>query len=444
MRPVRARLFALAVAAVAATAFGIPATATAFQVGGAQAGGRLIAPGRTAPAAVSDQNGGVIVASRDLNTGIAVVNRYAAGGAALWDQGLAFPNASGVQLLSDGAGGAIVAVQHPESPTMTVGRILQSGATTWQASFPVGALVSGGDGGAWVISQAGELFADGITAAGDLRPRLQISASPDSEALPTALGDGNGGAWLAWRAAQQETQFALRLQHIAADGSVWDAPADVAGSSEPNLTPSLSLDGRGGVLVSWTAAERLWIHDYGADGLPAWNSVVTLDVPAGGVASVQGEGGAAFVAWTRRLRSGPLPTDLLHVSYIGSSGALWWTRNVASVPGGVLDLKMSVASGAAAVGWQASHWPVVGGALDPDLFVYRVTAGGAETYPPSARDLASSLGPDAFGSIVDAGGGSVVAVFTQSPCFRGDVTGVAMQRISPAGARSFGADGACP
>lgn len=444
MRPVRARLLALAVAAVAATAFVVPSSAGAFAPGGARAGGRLIAPGRTAPAAVGDGAGGAIVVSRNLNTGTAVINRYAADGRPLWDQGLSFPNATGTQLLTDGAGGAIVAVQHPDSATMTVGRILHSGATTWQASFPVGALVSGGDGGAWVISQSGELFADGITPGGDLRPRLQISSSPDSEALPTALGDGAGGAWLAWRAAKEGDQFALRLQHLSAGGAVWDAPADVAGSSEPNLTPSLSLDGRGGVLVSWTAADRLWIHDYGLDGRPGWDAVVTLDVPAGGIAAVQGEGGAAFVGWTRRLRAQPLPVDLLHVSYIGSTGALWWTRNVASVSGGVLDLQITVAGGAATVGWQASHWPVAGSALDPDLFVYRVTAGGAETYPPQTRTLASSLGPDAFGSLVDGGAGSIVAVFTQSPCFRDDATGVAMQRIAPGGARAFSADGACP
>lgn len=444
MRPVRVRASVLAVAAAAVAALFASASAGAFSLGGGRAGGKLIAAGRAAPDAVSDGAGGTIMSSRDLAGGIAVVNRFDAAGAPAWDQGISFPDASGVQLASDGDGGAVVAVQHPDSAVMTVGRILHAGATTWQATFPVGALVSGGDGGAWVISQSGEIFADGIDPAGSLRPRLQVTASTDSESLPVALGDGDGGAYLAWRAAASETQFALRLQHLSSDGTLWDAPAEVAGSSEPSMTPRLALDGRGGVIVSWHAAGFLWIHDYSSDGAPVWDSVATIPATADTVSAVAADDGAVFVAWSRRLRAAPLPVDLLHISFIGTAGALHWTRNVASVDGGVLDLRLIAGDRAATVAWQSASLPVAGPALDPDLFVYRVTAGGAETYPPHLRTLADSLGPESLGALVDGGAGLVVAVFTQTPCFRGDVSGVAMQRIGPSGARAFAADGACP
>lgn len=444
MRPVRVRASVLAVAACAATALFASASAGAFSLGTARAGGKLIAAGRAAPDAVSDGDGGVIVSARDVGDGVAVVNRFGPAGAPLWDQGIAFPDAAGVALASDGNGGAVVAIQHPESPTMTVGRILHSGATTWQARFPAGAIVSGGDGGAWVISQAGEIFADGIDAAGGLRPRLQITTSSDTESLPVAIGDGHGGAFLAWRAAVTETQFALRLQHLASDGTLWAAPAEVAGSSESSMSPHLASDGRGGVIVSWQAAGLLWIHDYSAAGRPVWDRVVTVPASDAAVAAVAADDGAVFVAWSRRLRAAPMPVDLLHLSFVGTGGALHWTRNVATVDGGVLDIRLLAGGGAATVAWQSASLPVVGPALDPDLSIYRATAGGAETYPANRRTLANSLGPDGLGALVHGGGGSVVAVFTQTPCFRTDVTGVAMQRIASDGSRSFAADGACP
>lgn len=444
MRQVRVHALALAVAATAAAALGASSGASAFSLGGARAGGTLIAAGRTAPDAVSDGAGGVIVSSRDIADGVAVVNRFGPDGRPVWAQGISFPDASGIQLASDGDGGAVVGVHHPDSASMTVGRILHEGATTWQASFPSGSLVAGGDGGAWVISQSGEIFADGIDASGALRPRLQITTAPDSESLPVAIGDGRGGAYLAWRAAITETQFALRLQHLSAGGTLWPAPAEVAGSSEPSLTPHLTLDGRGGVIVSWQATQTLWVHDYGADGMPVWDRVVTIPATADTRWAVAADRGEVFVAWARRLRQPPLTTDLLHVSFVGTSGALHWTRNVESASGGVLDLRLIAADRAATVAWQHAPLVVAGPALDPDLSVYRVTSGGAETYPSHARPLATSLGPESLGALVDGGSGAVNAVFTQTPCFRGDVSGVALQRISANGSRAFSADGACP
>ena len=443
MRRASLRTFALALVAVTAAALAASPAATAAAFG-SRAGGKLIAPGRTAPAAVTDGAGGVIVSSRDATDGVAVVNRYDALGSPVWDQGIEFPDASGIQLAADGSGGAIVAVHHPDSAVMTVGRILHSGATTWQARFPSGALVAGGDGGAWIVSQSGEIFADGVDAAGALRPRLQVTTSPDAESLPVAIGDGAGGAYLAWRAALSETQFALRLQHLTAAGALWAAPAEVAGSSDSSITPRLAPDGRGGVVVSWDAAGLVWVHDYSSDGIPVWDQVVTIPATEGTVSAVGASGGEVFVAWTRRLRTLPSPTDVLNVSFVASTGAMHWTRHVAVVDNGVRGLTIDAAVGAAVVAWEHAAIPFAGAALDPDLSIYRVTSGGEETYPAHRRPLADSFGPESLGALVAAGGGSVVAVFTQTPCFRGDVSGVAMQRIAAGGERSFRADGACP
>ncbi|MGH2829184.1 MAG: hypothetical protein ACRDJM_01740, partial [Actinomycetota bacterium] len=429
MPPHRVRALGLA-AAVALLAVCVPAASGAFTLS-SNAGGRLIAPGRTGASAISDGAGGAIVASRDPTTATAVLNRYAPDGSALWAQGLSFAGATGIEIAPDGAGGVIVGVPDDASPGMIVGRILHSGATTWQATFPSGVLASGGDGGAWVVSQGGELFVDGITAAGVLRPRVQLSAeSLGSESFPAAIGDGAGGAYFAWRVATGGEQFALRLQHIDAGGAMWPQAADVAGSSESGIAPHLSPDGRGGVLVSWHAAGQMWVHDYGIDGAPAWERVLTLSgaSPQFHIAAAGGPG--AYVVWTRRLRAEPLPVDMLSVTYV-ENGAARWTRNLDSVDGGVLDVRaVSQAGGAAlAVGWQSAQLPVVGPAVDPDLSIARVTAAGFGAYGlDGAKPLATSLGPDTFGALVDGGGGSVVAVFTQSPCLRGDASGVAMQR----------------
>ncbi len=434
------RLRALAGVAALATLV-LPAASGAFSVSRAS-GGRLVAPGLSAPEAIADGDGGVIISARDGSTGTTVVNRYSASGARLWDQGISYEDTNGVQLEPDGAGGAIVGVERAEPSSLMLARILSGGATTWQASFPPGILAAGGDGGAWVLSQSGELFADGITSAGAPRSRVQVTTSADNESLPAATGDGDGGAYLAWRSSKNDTQFAIELQHLRADGTLWQQAAQVAGSSEPGIAPSVAPDGRGGVLVSWYAAGYLWVHNYDADGLPRWNQVVTL--PAGAARSnvVAADQGGVYVVWSMRLRAHPLAVDLVKVTYVGPTGATHWTQNAGTADGGVLDLRATSAAGAVVVGWQTALIPVIGAAIDTDLHIARIKADGAPAYEQSA--LASSLGPEAFGSIVDGKGGSVLAVFTQSPCLRADVSGVAIQRIRPDGTRDFGADGSCP
>lgn len=429
----------LAVAAAAVVAAAVPLPSSAFTPGGTH-GGRLIAPGFSSPVAVTDGASGSIIAMQDATTGTTLVNRFGPTGAKLWNQGISYQDSNGVQLEPDGTGGAIVGVQRDDDG-LTLARILSSGATTWQAQFAGGIVAAGGDGGAWVVSQSQELFADGITAAGEPRPRVQLTSSPAAETLPVAVGDGEGGIYLAWRSALNDTQFSIQLQHLSADGSLWDAPANVAGSSDGNLTPQIGLDGRGGVVVWWHAAGTLWVADYASDGSPRWGRTLTFP-GASPTAAVVGAEHGVFVAHARILRQPPLATELLSVSYAGANGVLHWTRNIATADGGILDLQTAPAGDAIAVGWQTGLLPPVGSVLDTDLHVARITADGGAPYGNQA--LATNLGPEAFGSLVEAGAGSVVAVFTQAPCLRSEVTGVAIQRIAPDGRRAFGADGACP
>lgn len=442
--PVLARLAAVVVVALG-LALPLPAGAA---LGSGSAGGRLIAPGRAAPQAVADGAGGVIVSSRDLSTGAAVLNRYAPAGVALWDLGLAFPDAAGVQLVSDGAGGAIVAVEDPDEASMTVGRIRASGATTWQVRSPLGLLASGGDGGAWILYQSAGLWADGIAADGSIRPRTQIAGSADAAAMPAAVGDEAGGVWIAWRAAAAGGHFAIRLQHLSGAGTLWEQPAEVAGSSEAAITPALALDGRGGVLVSWRASGHLWVHDVyeaGGQGRFRWDRVFLVAIGSAAPVAVAADGlGGVFVASTVRLRDEPLPLDLLTVSFLGPDGAMRWSRSVASVEGGVLDLEAAATPGAMTLGWQEAGLPQAGRVFDTDLYLWRVASDGSTSYAEHEQPLATSLGPESFGSLADGGAGSVVAVFTQAPCLRPETAGVAMQRISADGARAFPADGGCP
>ncbi|MHB8510896.1 MAG: hypothetical protein ACYDCC_01850 [Actinomycetota bacterium] len=418
----------------------IPSSSSAFGISH-NAGGRLIEAGYSTPEGISDGAGGLIVAARDSSTGSVNVNRFDAMAAPMWSQGISYQSTSGLTLESDGSGGAIIAVN--TDTQMIVGRILHSGATTWQRTFPNGVLASSGDGGAWVVIEQGALIAQGVASDGTTRPEVQLAPESDSPSLPAVSEDGSGGTYLSWRVARSDGTFGLDLQHLSSSGTLWSNPVMVAGTTQSGVLPTLAPDGSGGVLVSWYASALYWVVDYRSDGTSKWNNAITVATSAADRAYAAADGtGGVFLTYLTRTSSLPFANDNINESYITATGTLQWSDIVASVKGGVLQMRVAPQYAAVVIGWQSAQVPIIGPAIDTDLSIQRVTSDDERSY--LSTSLASSLGPDSFGSLADAGNGTIDAVFTQAPCFQSSASGVAMQRIDADGTREFQADGACP
>jgi hypothetical protein len=253
------------------------------------------AGGQRFPVPVEDGEGGAIVAWGDLRNfvttgGDVYANRVTGTGgiAPGWPAAgvslVVAPEAQGasLQLVSDGTGGAIAAwTDYRYEPPPD----------------PIG----------------GDIFAQRVTAAGTIASGWPVDGLPVAVATSYQLytdmvADGVGGAYLVWEDYRdyENTNADLFGQRITGSGGIaqgWPANGlRVATGPGWQLTPSLVLDGQGGVLFAFErtfgAADDLFAQRVNADGMfPAgWPAEgVPLCVgprnDTGGVAVTDGAGG---------------------------------------------------------------------------------------------------------------------------------------------------------
>jgi hypothetical protein len=174
---------------------------------------------------ISDDAGGAIALAQS-------VQRIRASGNLPWGAAGA-SNTNGFALIGDGAGGAIV-VNTPSSPSdssIYAERFDSTGVARWgqprivsgvASGFPF-SIVSDGAGGAIVALMAqGDVVAQRVTSTGTVAGgwpatgRL-IAGGPTDQSFPATVGDGAGGAIIAWIDADLHE---IRVAHVGGDGIV--------------------------------------------------------------------------------------------------------------------------------------------------------------------------------------------------------------------------------
>jgi len=263
---------------------------------------------------------------------------------------------------------------------------------------------------------------------------------------PSLLGDGNGGAFLAW-----DYQGRIRLERIGSDGSVPPGlpggGANLYTSPHDQRYPLLIPDGSGGMYVVWT--DERWIAPqcpgHCGSGLPLEIYIVRLLAdfsvapgwPAGGMsvgapllpyfippqACTDGAGGL-IVAWSE-----PSSPDAgnIRARRFGPDGSSVWGDSptaVCSNTNGQFDPRLAPdGTGGAIIVWRDDRHVLPGYAL----FAQRISGAGVAQWNAQGVPVSTTQGVDAgparmiagadgsaFVSWVEAGGGAYVGRITAS------------------------------
>ena len=266
------------------------------------------------------------------------------------------------QVISGGDGGAIIAWRDGHSGTYSVyaQRLDASGTVQWPAE---GALIStspatvqdfvvqsisddsGGAIIAWVDQRSGtgsqnyDIYAQRVNSAGALLWMFNgtpICASANQQDSHRLVGDGSGGAIIAWADFRDGSSENIYAQHVNAVGQVRWAANGVAISTGAGFRyyPEIVGDGSGGAVVAWskrnllTNYEDIYSQRISALGTVLWTTdgVAIADTGSslGEVTMVSDNSGGAIIAFSDKRGAGDLN---LYAQHVDSSGVTRWTKN---------------------------------------------------------------------------------------------------------------------
>ncbi len=266
--------------------------------------------------AASDGSGGAIVVWQDGRLGAGNYDIYAqrvdGDGNRLWaPAGVPVCNMTNDQInptiVADGSGGAFIAwqdyrsgsefdvyVQHLDANGAVVGgRWIPSGLGICTATnsqfYP--ALAADGAGGLFIVWQDfrsgtdNHIFAQRVSGSGVVPANwpangTPVCQAPYSQYAPVVVGDGSGGAFIAWQDYRSGTTYHIFAQHLTADnaGLVADGvPITLAGNGQ--FSPQIAYDGQQGAFVTWYdsrsgSSNDIYVQRLDVQGRlnPAWNA----------------------------------------------------------------------------------------------------------------------------------------------------------------------------
>ena len=370
---------------------------------------------QTAPQAVSDGAGGVIVVWQDARAGAAGLDIYAqrlnTAGAAQWTAGgVAVCTASGDQrqpaVVADGQGGVVVAWVDGRSDTGDVyaQRLNAAGVVQWAANgaalcTATGlqqelAIVTDGQRGAIVVWQdrrggTGDIYGGRMTESGAAAwasDGVALCAAGGEQEKVAAVADGVGGATVAWvdpRGASRD----IYGQRVNASGAVqWSADGvAVCSAAGEQVGVVVSGDGAGGVVMVWqdgrpgAQGQDVYGQRLNAAGAAQWAAngvgvcVATGDQTAPWLAT--DPMGGMVVAWSDA-RSAANPD--VYVQHLSVAGAAQWTAGGVRVcdAANTQDAARVIADG---LGGAAVVWRDYRAGATCDLYGQHVDAGGLWT-----------------------------------------------------------------
>jgi hypothetical protein len=360
----------------------------------------LIAPPM---AAVADGAGGAIVAWRDIrnspDTGDIFAQRITGAGTLAWGPtGLAIAAATGNQsrpnVVADGSGGAIFTWQDPRNgfgnTDVYAQRVNAAGTALWTAN------------GVAVCTETGE----------QLQPGL--------------VGDGAGGAVLAWSDARTGTQQ-IYAQRLAAGSGLgqWALGGVLLTAAVPGLKgrPVLASDGAAGAIVAWEDARNAADNDVyarriDAAGTPLWTASgvqVAASANAATPAIVSDGAAGAIVVWTDERN---VDSDVF-AQRLDAAGAPQWTANGVTVAAatGFQLFPAAVSDGAGGV---IAAWE------DPrnganDVFAQRLSSAGAELWAAGGLAVSTAAADQSGVSVATDGAGGGIFAWADS---RSGATGI--------------------
>jgi hypothetical protein len=381
---------------------------------------------------ISDGSGGTFVVWQDFRTdtlGDVYAQRFDMSGARLWGaSGVAICTVADAQelpvLCSNGQGGIIVAWQDRRTLTYDIyaqaldgnGTLLWLPSTgvpicTASANQVLEVIASDGSGGAIIawrdlsLPLNANLFAQRVNGAGGTQwtPNgVSVCAAAGQQTDLRILPDGIGGAFLVWRDPRNGNfNNDIYAQSMDPAGNPrWAADGvPVASAVLDQVEPSISTDGKFGLLVAWQDVRNgtdsdVFVQRIKPDGTPRWtvNGVQLCDQDSSQVHPLVASDGiaGAIVAWTDS-RVSSRNTDI-YAQRVDSTGAVAWavngigvcTADSAQFTGTIVPDK----SGGVILGWDDER----GAANDEDIYVQALTRNGAIRWAANGVRIATGAG----------------------------------------------------
>ncbi len=412
------------------------------------------------PRIAPDGAGGAILAWYDNRTGSADVyaHRLRASGVVdpAWPaNGLVVCAATGNQtapwIVSDAAGGAIIVWQDSRNAAgadIYAHRVLNNGVVdpAWPANGLVVCAATGvqsapvcigdGDGGAIVVWQdqrsgtTDDLYAQHVLPSGAVDPGWPadgqaLCVAAGVQQRPRAVGDGNGGAIVAWYdqrgGAGTDDVYAQRILSTGIPDPAWPANGlALCSAAGAQQFPAIAGDGAGGAIVAWyderSGATSADIHAqhvliggavdpaWPADGLPVCTAAGKQQFPA-----IVGDGDhGALVAW-QDARSGTSDIYANRVLAGGSKDPSWPATDVAvcSAVNTQSSLVMEPdGGGGALLGWVDFR----ANASVSDVFAHHLMATGTTdpAWPQDGVQICSASGSQVSPALLPDGAGGAI------------------------------------
>ncbi len=427
--------------------------------------GVLIDGGRVGeyPVACSDGSGGALVVWGD--SGALRGQRLDATGAEHWTAGGVLFVASGPSygwtLEPAPAGGAFLAWTDGVTDwSVRVQLLTAAGARAWDTTAVLVAqtgsaytygqsAVTDGQGGAivtWLdgrnaVDGASSIWAQRLDAVG--APQwaangVLVAGAPGLPSVPEVVGDGGGGARMAWY--DFRSIGAIVVQHLdGAGGALFAAGGRIVFDDEASQYGGRPVaDGAGGTWLVWEAVSGLqtdvFARHLAANGQPAGATVTVCDAPGSqSVEKVTGDGsGGVIVAWADA-RPGGSGRDF-YVQRVTSAGTPAWTANGLRIAGGaqsVFTLAVDAdGTGGAYAGWSNYSF---------DVRLQHVDAAGTLAWGAGGIAVCNDAATQYWIQVRQDGAGGVIAAWADGR--DANDFGVFAQRLSGAGAPLWTANG---
>ena len=271
----------------------------------------------------------------------------------------------------------------------------------------------------------------------DPAQNLPVCVEPGVQAQPALVADGEGGVFVFW-ADERPVEPGLYAQHLDRLGyAQWGAGGTIVTHNLVEWTGAAVGDGAGGAIVAWAGAadvtgSAVFAQRLSPAGAPGWGSngvtVSTGSVASTGsgslLAMAPGETGGAVLAWRDA-------ASFVPVQRLDAAGQRAWASEVPLGDGSLMSRPQVANDGAGGsiVAW-TSLWHVR---------AQRVDATGMPRWGASGHDFSGAGGGCRPNLVGDGSGGAVaswIGFFTAQPYLR-----LLAQRLDSLGAERWAAGG---
>lgn len=423
---------------------------------------------QVAPLAVSDGAGGAIVTWYDQRGGVGATfndvyaQRISAGGVVRWAADgvgicLATSSQSEPAIAGDGAGGAIIVWVDYRSTVrgdLYAQRIGPDGTPLWTANgVPVNVggfndrnpvIVADGAGGAviaWSTSQnlttIEDIYAQRIDAQGEVQwptDGVPVSLAARYQVYPRLVGDGHGGAIIAWFDARDDltTGTDIYAQWLDSAGTPqWTTDGlAVCTATGAQYDVAVAGDGAAGAIICWTDGRGANTDIYAQRVNPAGTLLWTAN--GRGIATyaanqvtprIAADGaGGAVIAWsTSGTNIGGQRIDAAGAPLWGGGVGLSTTSQAAN------PQVIATSTGGAIVTYNDRR---AGG---DDVYAQKIETGGTVSWGPTGRAVSQATGGQTLAQLVSDGHDGAVFVWYDSRTSATTGTDIYAQQVGASG-----------